>query len=72
MMTSKVASYDFDGVGGVGNADLNRFFLEPSAATSTRADYDGNGTINNVDLFYWFKAQSTDQQSSCAVVACIP
>jgi len=72
VLTAKVATIDFDGTGGSGNVDLSRFFAEPAAPTSTRADYDGSGTIDAVDLFYFFKAQQSDVQSSCAAALCIP
>jgi hypothetical protein len=77
--TVKVASYDQDGTGGIGGADLFLFFQDqsilpgPSPAPSTRSDYDGDGTVGGADLFYFFTVQGPGaSSSSCAVVDCVP
>jgi hypothetical protein len=72
VLTAKVATYDYDGIGGSGSSDLNRFFAEPAVPVSTRGDYDGDGVVGSTDLFLFFKGNSTDQQSSCAAALCIP
>jgi len=63
------ATYDLDGSGGVGPADLSVFLTDIASGTPfARSDFSGDGVLNSTDLCLWLTAFAAGRSvQSCSV-----
>lgn len=67
----RVASFDFDGSGGVAGADL-ALWLDDFAGglNPARADYDGDGAVGGADLAAWLEAYGAGGSGQSGPIPC--
>ena len=71
LRTARFATYDLDGLGGVGAGDLSVWLSDfGSGTTWSRSNFDGDGNLGAFDLSMWLTAFAAGGSTQSCVASC--